>query len=294
MTNDNRKRIAAPSDFPVSWTDPADAEMAWRHERWHAPDALSPLSFEIVRQQYSGMRRAAAAAGEAWGIDCRQMNGYLYFTFRRLTADDPRPLGDERQPAFEENHALWDGLWLPRIQDYLMRWEAFDREHADAHQLLSHLDESLVWFQHCWEMHNRVDLQGRWTEFARRRLGLTAEQARDFVVGWPNKSLESDDALRALAAKVGTSTSLSIAFALPADEVLAAVSVADDAADFEAEFAAYVHQFGRRSDNFEDIALPTWREDPQPVVAMIKMYLREQTQDAGATRQAAFGDKTAL
>jgi pyruvate,water dikinase len=58
----------------------------------------------------------------------------------------------------------------------------------------------------------------------------------------------------------------------------------EEAAPFRAEFAKYLDEFGRRSDNTADVSRVTWREDPTPVIALMKMHSREQSADVQAAR----------
>jgi pyruvate,water dikinase len=129
-----------------------------------------------------------------------------------------------------------------------------------------------------------VDFFGRWPEFA-ARVELEPELAGSMVAGSPNKSLEGDDTLRALAARARGAASVSRALTLPIDAAMAALAVDDEAAQFRAGLAGYLEQFGRRSDHFQDVSHASWREDAAPVIALVRMYLREQGADVQATRE---------
>ncbi len=281
----NLGRIEPPVNFPVEWADPADAQLPWRWERWHAPDALKPLAFDVIGVQMSGMRRGARAVGRPTGIDGRLINNYYYFTLRPLTDEDPHPFELPSQADLTGIDDPWTELWLPRVQSYLARWEAFDRESADASALLHHLDEALIWFEHCWEMHARLGTRLDWEPWCERNLGWRAEDAREWAAGLPNKSLEGDAALRALADMIRTSPEMTRVFSMPAADVLGALE-SIPAVEFGAAFDAYLDSFGRRSDNFIDVSLPTWREDPLPVVSLLKMYALQPQEDFVAEQES--------
>jgi pyruvate,water dikinase len=271
MTTPAPSRISSPADFPVTWDDPRDADLSWRWERWHAPEALTPLAFEMIKVQMAGMRRGARAVGRPFGIDGRLINSYYYFTLRPLTDADPGPLETVEQPT-EPDANPWAELWLPRVQAFLARWEAFDRDNADLPAMQRHFEESLLWFERCWEIHVRLAQRLDWDAWCQRVLGWGAEEARELATGLPNKSLEGDALLRQVADSIRESEALTDAFSRPAGEVLASLPSTPEGAQLRASLDEYLDRFGRRSDNFIDVSLATWREDPTPVISLLKMY----------------------
>ena len=119
-------------------------------------------------------------------------------------------------------------------------------------------------------------------------LGWTAEEAADLVVGVESKSVEGDRALRALARLALEAPAVREAFLdLPPGEIEAALRDAEGSETFLDALRLYLAEFGLRSDNFHDVALPTWDEEPAPVLALLKLYVREPAYDADEVQRAA-------
>lgn len=270
-----------------NWSNPESEALSWWHERWHYPDPLTPLAFDYAHMLYHNMIRGMRAKGEAGAIRVEQVDSYVYIAFGPPRPDDPEPLGTETQPDRFENHVMWDELWLPEIQRYIEEWKTFDRGSATLPELLEHLDRAITQLQRCWEIHDRLDF-GPGTLFALvgEALGWTAEEASDLVLGVASKSTEGDDALRALA-RLASDTPAVREIVVSLDDASEALAALPEAAAFRAALDAYLAEFGLRSDNFHDIALTSWIEDPTPVFAMLRLYLRDSIDGTTASHAAA-------
>lgn len=277
--------MAASETFEFEWEHPGDAALSWRWDNWHYPRPVTLLSYDLTAPQSSGQNRAFAAMGAPIAVERRRVNGYYYRTTRPRQASDPSPLDPLPQPPPEKNHEAWDTAWLPAVQGYLKRWEAFDREHASAPALADHIEASLQWAEHCWEIHFRLNfgLAG-WMGWCENALGWSGERARELSAGLMNKSIESDDVLRGLAATVQQSESLRRVFALPAREILSGLPADEAGAAFRARLHEFLDRFGRRSEDEGEFSIMSWREDPTPVVALIKAYAAQPRVDFVAQR----------
>src|SRR5439155_1063116 len=58
--------IETPSDFPVTWQQPDDAQLLWTLDRVHWPDPLPTLVFSIAGDALAGV--LTACAGRLWEI----------------------------------------------------------------------------------------------------------------------------------------------------------------------------------------------------------------------------------
>src|SRR5579883_2200008 len=72
--------LSSASDFPVSWTDPGDATLAWTLERAHWPEPMPPPVFAITgealaRRLSAAMRAYAYPVAE---VRVQRINTYLY------------------------------------------------------------------------------------------------------------------------------------------------------------------------------------------------------------------------
>ena len=268
---------------------PEDAGLSWWHERWHLPDPIAPLAFDYARILYEDMNRGRSAKGEQGALRARRINTYVYITLGPNRPDDPSPIGHEQQPDRFGNHDAWDSLWLPEIQGYLGRWRVFDHEGASVEELAHHIDESLTWLARCWEIHDRLDFGPHVLfDLVRQVLDWTPEQAAELVLGTESKSLEGDNALRDLARIAAESSVVRQALIdLPPFEVLAALPGGAETDSFRSALDAYLQEFGLRSDNFHDVSIATWVEDPSSVLSLLKLHVREPVYDAASGRRSA-------
>jgi len=281
--------IAQPDEFPFTWATPDDPKLSWWHDRWHFPDPVGPLAFDYAYMIFDDMNRGRRARGDESKLRARRINTYVYVGVGPAQPDDPAPIGSEPQPDRFENHAMWDNLWLPEIRSYLGQWQAFDHATATTEDLLRHIDDSMTWLARGWEIHGRLDF-GAAALFALvgDALGWTSEEAADLVLATGSKSLEGDAALRALAQlAVETPVVRSLVLEMLPDRLFDALAAEPAAAPFMAAFDEYLADFGRRSDNFHDISIPTWIEAPPSPLGLLKLYVREPAFDAGAARRIA-------
>ena len=67
----------ATDDFPITWEDPAHADVAWEYDRVHSPHAALPLAFDLASKPF--------VAGFGWmPHDPIQMNYYIYYPYVAL------------------------------------------------------------------------------------------------------------------------------------------------------------------------------------------------------------------
>jgi pyruvate,water dikinase len=261
----------------VQWDSPADAHRSWRHERWHTPDAITPLSFDInAGVLYEGFRRAGVARGAPVVPAVRRINCYLYLGFEPPSPDEP--VWSEELPASADNHRTWDERWLPETQQSLDRFAAFDLPTADDRALRVHLDETLERAARMWMIHGLIDIgQADFVDLCEELLGADEATASRMLQGFPNKSLEADEGVRRLAASARAEDAVATAFrATPSESLAQTLSRLPQAQGFLRDVDGYLAAFGRRGDNFTELSLPSWDEDPTPLLALVRLQLDDE------------------
>ena len=273
-------------DFPITWPDPEDANIMWRRDKWHFPDPATPLTGDVFALTGRGFSRAMALQGAPVRMEFRRINTYLYAGIRPAQPSDPPADPAGRIPERFENHATWDNEWLPEIQGYHARSAAFQETEPTAEQWLAHIDEAIEWNVRCWEIHSLLGFQnGPLLDFCQKELGWDMPAATRLVAGITNKSLESDDRLRELTSMVRDSPELMKAFSENAvPDIRAALPSSEAGAKFRTTLDAFLAEFGQRSDNLHELALPSWIEDPTPVLAIIRAYVIRPERDHDAMR----------
>lgn len=292
-----------PESFPITWPDPADATVMWRRDKWHFPDPATPLTGDMFALSGRGFSRVMATQGAPVRMEFRRINTYLYAGIRPPRPTDPAPNTAQRIPDRFENHAAWDNEWLPEVQGYHEQWRQFHAAPRSAGELLAHIEQALEWNVRCWEIHSLLGFQNEaLMAFCGRELGWNMPKTARLLAGIDNKSLESDGRLRELAAMVRESEPLRAAItANPPAEALAALPDGRDSAAFKEALDRFVAEFGMRSDNLHELALPAWIEDPAPVIALVRAYVthgerdyHEKRAQLAAEREAATAEARAL
>ena len=276
--------IAPPPDFPVQWDDSGDALLSWRWERWHTPDPITPLSFNMCEQVlYGGFSRSDAARGDDVTELVRRINTYFYIAEGPFSGREEALPGD--LPVVADNYATWERRWLPEIEQSLATLAAFDLAGASDEAVARQIDETIERVARMWMIHGLIKF-GQWdfVDYCAQSLDADQATAIRMLQGFPNKSLQADDGVRALARLAGQQPELAATVRACAPGVLLeAVAGVAGGAQFLAAVAAYLEEFGRRSDNFTELSLPSWTEQPAPLLALVRAYL-DVPDDAGARR----------
>ncbi len=270
--------ITPPADFPVEWDEPSDARRAWMQEVWHTPAPVTPLSFDVNdRTLYEGFRQGGAAKGFPTRTAITRINTYLYRGERRPLPDDPVPADDVPEGA--ANLAMWDETWLPEIQQHLRHFERFDLGAADDVEIAAHIEDTLDRTARFWTIHSMVEVgQLGFSAFAGELLGVDELTAATMLQGFPNKSLEAGDGVRRLAVSArAVEGAAAIVRSTEAAELLTALRGLPAAAGLLDEIDTFLAEFGRKSDNFTEMADVTWVENPTPLFALLKLYLDDET-----------------
>ncbi|HEU5100696.1 MAG TPA: PEP-utilizing enzyme, partial [Roseiflexaceae bacterium] len=156
-------------------------------------------------------------------------------------------------------------------------------------QLLAHFDQTVERSTRIWEIHFEVVLpmllaMSMFSDLYRDLFGESnALDAYRLLQGFDNKSLETDRALWQLSHKAGALPWVREALASHADHaVLAALEQHEQGRAFLADMRAFLEEYGRRADKFAMIGVPSWIENPTPVIRNIKDYIAQPDRDLAA------------
>jgi pyruvate,water dikinase len=276
-------------DFPVTWDDPADARLAWTFDKVHWPDPMPPLVFAVAGAALArGLTRASQAQERPIAaIRVRHINTYRYQAIVPVEAPPEevalygvRAAGQLRADMGRLGER-WSDEWMPEIQAHLAYWEGFDLAGAAPPALLSHLDATLERITRLWEIHFLLAAP---MYAAIRQFGALYQEifegqsvldAYRLLQGFPNKTMETGQALWQLSRRLPASPVVLAAFAgLPAAEVIPALERSPEGRAFLADLRAYLDAYGRRGDSWS-LDTPSWIEDPRPVITSLKEYITQ-------------------
>lgn len=153
-----------------------------------------------------------------------------------------------------------------------------DLSGLDIPELLAYLEDARLYLRWVWEVHFHwmypllVNYLG-FTGFC-EELGIAASEVPKFLAGHPSKITEGDQALFNLAAEA-RSAGLEATFKEnEAGAIVAALGKAGSAGSgFQAKLDKFLQTWGWRTENVGDLGIASWREDPTPVLGMIRTLL---------------------
>ncbi len=84
--------LVGEAEFPVRWSDPADAELTWHRDEAHHGEHAPPLSVDyVVEGPGAGVRGRARILGQPTLVLYQAQNGWIYFGGRHLVEADQLP-----------------------------------------------------------------------------------------------------------------------------------------------------------------------------------------------------------
>jgi len=271
--------VATAEDFPVSWSDPADALVYWTRDVMHNPHQMTPLDFDIAAASITAGRVKAMA--EYWGHPMtpaiRRVNTYRYDAM--LPAVHPAEIGarmalvERRTLSMAHRPAVIWAEWQPEIEFHLARWAAFDLAGADDEALLAHLDDSLLRLKRAYFIH--------------------------FVIAWP--ALIAMDQFNFLHAELFPGASPLASLVLTQGENNKTVETGRelwklsrllDGPDFPAALERFLHSYGHRADALT-LTEPSWIEDPASVLAQVRAFAANPERDPVREREVQLAERDA-
>ncbi len=290
--------IPIPTNFPITWENPTDADLFWFRENVHFPDPVKPLDHDLcVKGIEIGFSRAAhfyQIPGETYD---RSFNTYIYEAVEPPTGSSQEIAAqlEEAQQNIEavmpQMETLWQTEWLPEIKQHLNWWESYDLATASLSDLAAHIAESQTRFFRLWEVHFHLFFpmvlsislfQELYEELFPDDDPLTAYS---LLAGFPNKTIESDLALWQLSRQAGQQPDLEQLFSqTPLPEIMPTLRQGDTVHPFLTELENYLYQYGRRGDRWSVLAVP-WIEDPTPVLKSLQEQIKQPQRDLPAEIQ---------
>lgn len=280
--------LPVPEDFPVTWEDPAEKHLFWQQWTQHFPNQVTMLELDVTGQLTT---RALTYMGQLYDIPVkewrtRRINTYLYRATVAVPYHEMAAMGRRSQQKFEAASLRLEEEWeelLPEIEEHLAVMGRCDVTVGSTGELLAHLDDVLTRLERLWQIHFTLQFSFPISEFDDLYRDLfdadgTFDSYR-LLGGFPNKTLEVGQALWELSRRAQTLPEVRrVLEREAASKVVAALEATDEGSAFLGELRAYLDVYGRRSEGMQ-IAIPSWIEDPTPVIGNLQRYL---TQPDGA------------
>ncbi len=288
----------------MNWEQPDDESLLWLHDRQHWPASIMPIDGWSVYQAYQeGISFAMAAYGLPLRCRARRLNTYLYSALVPLPVP-PTEADEQGRAAQEKLTAMmarlgdaWSGEFLPEIRAHLAYWQGFDLPGATLPALLAHLEETVMRHRRLYEIHMLL-----WFAFM-PAISLFEEAYHDLfgdedalnahrlLQGFDNKTVEMGNALWRLSRRALEEPEVRrVLEEQAAADVPALLRASPEGQAFLAELDAYLDVYGQGILQWE-LAYPSPREDPTPVIKTLKDYLTQPDRDVAAEREVLAAER---
>jgi pyruvate,water dikinase len=297
---------AAPGEFPILWADPSDPELEWSREDMHHPFAVTPLSADYIRAIVDGMAYGGRRIDRPFVMDVRFWHGYTYLTARDLLPPPDMPaaleaLTERKRAVIPTTAAFWRDEALPELRSIRDWFRSVDVESMRAERLDDAWREAWTRVGRAWGIHFFL-IRGPYQvteDLADLYESLVPEaspgEALRLIQGRAEELQAVDRALDDLAALIAADATLLSRFAgddpPPTIEALRA-----DAADrvFLPALEAFLFEHGHLGGSFDDLAFPTWADEPDIVLGDIARRLASDRPTAVDRQRALLADADAL
>lgn len=297
--------MTAPAvDFPIVWAEPDDEDLTWERDDMHMPFAVSPLSADYVQILFDGMRYGREKVQNPWRWHVRFLNGYVY-----MAARETRPVPDEAAAikVIEELSraliptaaAYWRDRALPELRELRAWFRAVDVDGADLPRLSDLWLEGWSRAERAWQVHffvirapyqvanDLADLYERVVPDA------SPGQALRLIQGRASELQEVDRAIDGLVELVAEDADLRAAFT-DGPPSLAALGAVPAAADLLRALDAFLSEHGHLGGSFDDLAFPSWSDDPDIVLGDVARRLAAGGPSSDERRAALVAEADAM
>ncbi|MFN2520032.1 MAG: PEP/pyruvate-binding domain-containing protein, partial [Candidatus Limnocylindria bacterium] len=283
------------AEFPVTWSDPADAELTWHRDEAHHGEHAPPLSVEyVVEGPSAGVRGRARILGQPTLVRYQAQNGWIYFGGRHLVGEDQLPRARAVAEARVRDLSrrlpdLWRDEYLPSVRAHYAWMRSLALETISGAGAAALWDELWRRVNDIWTTHMLVVI-GAYSavdELARAHTQLTGRpdaEALELVQGRAMTLQRMQAELHRLVEQLRPDERLAVAIEkgdVRSVEDVRALSGSAAAAPIE----AFLADHGDVGQAFGDLRSPPWVDDQPLLFDELARRLRSTDGDP-ATRLA--------
>jgi phosphohistidine swiveling domain-containing protein len=271
------------SDFPVEWPTPDLERYGWRWDQMHCPLPLTPLSEDWSDDIGEGFARAGRITGAPAYQARFQAHGYRFTRSTPFTDDATvrRAIMDQDvSERVDRVLEMWEDSYRPETEALTRSLRTWADGAQTPAQLVGRLDQVHAARIRQGELHALVMgmaavAANRFLDWCTAEIGVDGEQAGlEMLQGFPNKSLESADALWSLSREALARPAVAdlLRRSKPA-EFLIGVDATTGGQEFYEALAAFLGEYGHRNESFSELSLATWTEDPRFPLFLVRRFL---------------------
>ena len=274
--------------FPVSWPNPADAELTWERDDMHVPHALAPLAADYLAVLSAGIDASLDFFGSSVRIPYRTINGYAYYAGDYGVPDAEvaalfDAIRDSRRAFAPKAGHYWQEECLPTLLEIYADMSAIDVDGADGADLVEAWRRTWDAMVTVWTIHMIITgaayrvLEDLADRYERAIPGVPAGEAPRLIQGARTILREVDLAIAGLADLVAARPVVADRLAVAPAPSLAELERLDGGDEVGSAIRAFLEQHGHVGQPFDDLLLPSWAESPG-------IFLAELGQRAASVR----------
>ncbi len=294
------------ADYPVEWQE-GERELFWIYDDLHCPNPISPMFFDIGGWWLTCdhmFRRFGAPFASDWVA--KKINGYLYTA--AVPADSSiRAEATEyqaryvprvpRDPSYAEKMGAYMGAVLPHYAENFLDWwrerlrpemdhnfaylDTYDTENAGLIELAVLLEDAIDIHDRHWKIHWMLNFaQFSSTLNLNAMIQEVKGEVDPALMGRLQSSIEdrnwdSIEDLWRIKEEIKNDSGLSQAFkGDTASDIWRNLQSTPHGQRLIAErIAAHQQTFGYKSIWSHEFVYPTWKENPTPIIEVIRGYL---------------------
>jgi pyruvate,water dikinase len=267
----------------------ADEQRFWFLD-FHWPRGLTPLGLIWNEDGYSwGSQFAAEQMPLPPGRGITQRIAGTHTYAAAIPVESPREIRvrtdrmREYLPGFLRD---FEAIWARRVDELDAGFGYFRDANLDAAslpELARLLRDARGYHRRAFEIHFEImyPLLANYRGFCGvcSELGLDVSQIGKFLQGYDTKIMETDRELWRLASAARSAGLAPVFAAHEPEQLAAALAAAGGAAGgWSSLLADFLGTYGYRAEGTADIALPSWAEDPTPVLGTVKTFLQKDAE----------------
>ena len=288
--------------FPFEWLEPADAELSWEWDDMHLPFALSPLAGDYAKLMGEGFAYRYERLELPMQILARVWNGYAFFAARYGDPGESSEHFNDRNVAARRATVpiagdYWRERALRELPELYAAVDGVPVETLTSEELAAAWEPAWGRIGRAWKIHffaitgpyqalnDLADLYESIMPNASPGEGLRLVQGGIAELQEVERGLER---LGQLAAGQPELREWLLAAEGPTLPELARLP---NGAALVAAITEFLARHGHLGQGFDDLALPSWGEEPSLLLSELAKRLRQPATDAG-DRQARLASES--
>jgi pyruvate,water dikinase len=291
---------AIPVDFDIAW-EPSDAQLQWEWDDMHWPSPLAPLAMDFGQLILAGINASYARFGAPFNLRARFIAGYAYMAMDYGVPDDEVKgafdrLRDAHRAFAPDNARYWRDEAMPALREIYAFVDQIDADGVAGSRLADDWQAAWDRIAEAWRIHF-VAIRGAYissedlSDFYERIVqGAAPGEAMALISGGNDVLQEVEAGIEVLVDGIGADARLARrlrARPLPNLDEIAAL-----APERAAEIRRFLGEHGHLGQTFDDLALPSWSDEPSILIAELAKRLADPP-ERHASRRARLREEAA-